>query len=92
MNAKKLCHIAPLPPNWLFLNGKFQNIPIPAATEGKGNSKGRGVQKDAISEGGGGVVSWGLFPGPLSKTGKLLKTNVAALLSKLAVILLLTVF
>ena len=66
-----------LPPHWLFLNGKFQNISIPASTEGKGNSKGRGVQKDAISEGvrGGGVVSWGLFPGALSKTGKLLKTN-----------------
>ena len=56
-----------LPPHWLFLNGKFQNISIPASTEGKGNSKGRGVQKDAISEGvsgggGGGFLrsfSWG---------------------------------
>ena len=65
-----------LPPHWLFLNGKFQNISIPASTEGKGNSKGRGVQKDAIFEGvSGGGGSWGLFPGALSKTGKLLKTN-----------------
>ena len=60
----------------------FQKISIPP-TEGNGNCNGRGVvQKEAISEEVGGVLSR-VIPGAPSKIGEL---------SKLSVILLLTVF
>ena len=76
MNEKTLCHIAPLPLHWLFLNVKFQKISISPSTEGKGNSEGRGVQKDAISKGREWeVASWGLFLEAPSKIGELSKTN-----------------
>ena len=45
-------------------------------TEGNGNSEGRGVQKTQFPRGwGGGMASWGLFPGAPSKTSELSKTN-----------------
>ena len=44
------------------------------ATEGNGNSEGRGFQKEAISEGMGGCLQR-FFPGGLSKIGELLIKN-----------------
>ena len=45
-----------------------------SATEGNGNSEGRGVQKEAISKGMGGCLQR-FFPGGLSKIGELLMKN-----------------
>ena len=46
----------------------------PPSTEGNGNSEGRGVQKEAISDGVG-VAYRGFLPGGLSKIGELLIDN-----------------
>ena len=48
--------------------------PPPPSTEGNGNSEGRGVQKEAISDGVG-VAYRGFLPGGLSKIGELLINN-----------------
>ena len=45
-------------------------------TKGNGNSEGRGSKKGSFrGVGGGGMASWGLFPGAPSKTSELSKTN-----------------
>ena len=44
-------------------------------TEGNGNSEGRGSKKGNFRGVGGGMASWGLFPGAPSKTSELSKTN-----------------
>ena len=51
---------------------KYPSPPPP--TEGNGNSEGRGVQKEAISDGVG-VAYRGFLPGGLSKIGELLINN-----------------
>ena len=69
----------------LLANVLFQKISIPPPThththththtEGNGNSEGPGIQKEAISWGGGGGASREFFPGPSSKIDDFLKTN-----------------
>ena len=52
----------------------YRKYPSPPPTEGNGNSEGRGVQKEAISDGVG-VAYRGFLPGGLSKIGELLINN-----------------
>ena len=65
----------PCLPTDYFWMGSFRTYPYPPPRRVRANSEG-GVSKrmqfprELVV-----VVSWGLFPGALSKTGKLLKTN-----------------
>ena len=65
----------PCLPTDYFWTGSFRTYPYPPPRRVRANSEG-GVSKRMQFPGElGVVVSWGLFPGALSKTGKLLKTN-----------------
>ena len=52
----------------LFLVCSSRKYPYPLPPEGNGNSEGRGIQKQAISEGAGRLLTE-FFPGDLSKIG-----------------------
>ena len=68
----------PCLPTDYFWMGSFRTYPYPPPRRVREIPRG-GVSKRMQFQrewgAGGGVVSWGLFPGALSKTGKLLKAN-----------------
>ena len=65
----------PCLPTDYFWMGSFRTYPYPPPRRVRANSEGGVSKRMQFPRELGVVVSWGLFPGALSKTCKLLKTN-----------------